>query len=281
MKHRSIFLFAATAFLISGCTAKTPEPKQETTPVVLEAPQKADKTLSASELLGNKLKTGMAYEDLRKIVLADGWLPLVTPECKDNVGGEAKICDQQPETEACSGDGHCNMLFAHGASQTKLRVGTYDSSVKLFEFTESDKAELTEATQSKPWPDTLSAEACTQKGYQAFFESFVRSDAIRKSHTSPNVEIRSISDNKPIKAKYDQFKIGLVDYVWIFLDPKKDISNYEQLDLKEKIIGSTYRVDYQRAEFGADDEVIKTYGAPGAYLFEIQDGCWRLTKEYR
>lgn len=281
MKHRSIFLFAAATFLISGCTAKTPEPNQETTPLVLEAPQRAVEALSASERLGQKLKSGMTYADLRKIVLADGWLPLVTPECKENVGGEARICDQQPELESCSGDGHCNMQFSHDVSQAKLRVGTYDGLVKFFEFSELSNSEQAEAPGSQPWPDTLTADACTQKGYWSFFESFVKSEEIQKSHTSKNVEIRSYTDNKPIAAKYEQFKIGLEDNSWIHLVRQESDSNYAQLDLKEKIVGNTFRVDFQRAEFGTDEELIKTYGDPGAYLFEIQDGCWRLTKEFR
>ena len=226
----------------------------------------------------------MPYAELRKIVLAEGWLPLVTPDCKENVGGEALICAQQPEVESCSGDGHCNMLFTHEASKAKLRVGTYDSTAKFWEFSElenSGNGIVNKGQESSFGADSLAADACTQKGYWSFFESFVKSEVIRNSHTSPMVEVRSYSTQEKIEGKYDQFKIGLVDYQWVYLNPAKNESNYDSLDLKEKLIGNTFRVDYQKAEYGADDELLKTFGDPGAYLFELKDSCWRLTQEFR
>ncbi len=273
MKHRSTFLFVATAFLISGCTAKTPEPNQETTPGVLEAPQKAVKALSASELLGQKLKNGMAYEDLRKTVLADGWLPLVTPECKENVGGEAKICDQQLEVEACSGDGHCNMLFAHHDGDSKLKVGTYGDLVKFFEF-------------SKQVPvGTLAGGTCEQEGYQTFFDSFVHSESVRKSHTARTVQVRNYTHGKLINAEFSGFKIGTLDYSWVYQDTTSDNDNPVRLNLKIINSDNSFRVEFQKAEFeyrgDGEEELIRTYGSSGAYLFELQDGCWRLTTEFR
>jgi len=79
MKHRSILQLSAATYLIFGSLAGNQI-----------AVAGSD---SASLQLDEKLKNGMAYEELRKIVIANGWLPLVTPECKENVGGEAKICD--------------------------------------------------------------------------------------------------------------------------------------------------------------------------------------------
>lgn len=270
MKHRSILQFSAATFLIYGSLAGNQI-----------AVAGSD---SASLQLEDKLKKGMAYQELRKIVIANGWLPLVTPECKENVGGEAKICDQRPEVEACSGDGHCNMQFSHASDRTKLRVGIYDDHVKFWDFSSirnSNQVISNDGKESMPWPNTLSADACTPKGYWSFFEAFVRSEVVRKSHTSKQIEVRSYATNKKIKGNYRQFKIGLVDYRWSYVDPSKDISNFDTLDLKKNLVGNTFRVDYQKAEYGPDDELLRTFGNPGAYVFELKEGCWQLTKEFR
>ncbi len=281
MKQKRILLLASMALLMFGCKAQTSANEHAavvTAPVVAqEAPEEK---LSASQLLEPKLKKDMPYADLRKIVLADGWLPVVTPECKENVGGEADICDRQPEVEACSGDGHCNMFFISGDGQTKLRVGTYDESASFWEFSAQGDSN---AEKPKSWDEvtSFSAEDCTQKGYSSFFEAFVKSDSIKKSHTAPLVKIFSYSKKKEIPGKYDGFKIGLVDYTWVYADATKDASDLQTLSLKQTAIGNSLRVDFQKAEFGADEEIVKTFGQPGAYVFEIQNGCWQLTQEYR
>jgi hypothetical protein len=280
MKQKRILLLASMALLMFGCKAQTSANEQAalvTAPVVAqEAPEEK---LSASQLLEPKLKKNMPYADLRKIVLADGWLPLVTPECKENVGGEAEICDQQPEVEACSSDGHCNMFFISGDGQTRLRVGTYDESASFWEFSAQGDSN---AEKPKSWDEvtSLSAEDCTQKGYSSFFEAFVKSDSIKKSHTAPLVKIFSYSGAKEIPDKYDEFKIGLIDYSWVLVDAAKEVGEFQTLNLKKTAKGNSFRVDFQKAEFGADEEIIKTFGQPGAYVFEMRNGCWQLTQEF-
>ncbi|SEM10756.1 hypothetical protein SAMN05428989_3069 [Pseudoxanthomonas sp. GM95] len=77
----------------------------------------------------------MPYAELRRIVLAQGWLPKVDAQCKANVVGadfaeqckdspdRCQVCEDLPELSACSGDGHCLMHF-HRNDQT-LAVSTY------------------------------------------------------------------------------------------------------------------------------------------------------------
>lgn len=239
---------------------------------------------SAKDLLEKKLTKQMPYAELRKIVLGDGWLPLVTPQCKENVGGEALACDKQPELESCSGDGHCNMQFSHSESQIKLRVGTYADNTKFWEFSDlenPDNAIGNGGIESVPGADLLAAEACTQKGYWSFFEQFVKSEAIRKTHTSPKVELRSYSGKAKIEGQYEQFKIGMYDNTWIYIDPIKKTEKVQRLELKDEVSGNTFRVNYQKAEFGSDEQLLKKIGKPGAYVFELQNACWRLTQELR
>lgn len=74
--------------------------------------------------VGKSLSQGMAYQALREKLLAAGWLPLRDPQCWDNIGGEAAVCNQLPETESCSVDGRCIMHFASRQDRAKVRVGT-------------------------------------------------------------------------------------------------------------------------------------------------------------
>lgn len=291
MQYKKTIVLLIALTLLTACkqqaaadaaASSTPDTAVSTTQNQVD--QAVATELSAQQVLEKKLTKGMPYIELRKTVLAQGWLPLVTPECKENVGGEATICDQQPEVESCSGDGHCNMQFAHGDSQTKLRVGTYADNTKFWEFSDlenSDSAIINEANAPMSGADSLAADACTQKGYWSFFESFVKSEVIRKSHTSPKVEIRSYSGKTKIEGKYEKFKIGLFDNTWIYIDPAKKTDTVQRLELKDEVSGNTFRVNYQKAEFGPDEVLLKTIGKPGAYVFELQNACWRLTQELR
>ena len=81
------------------------------------------------------LTEGMAYADLRTRVRAAGWRPRVEANCRANVLGAAvesacaanpdicSICDDLPELDACSADGHCLMRFERG--KDLLTVSTY------------------------------------------------------------------------------------------------------------------------------------------------------------
>ncbi len=102
----------------NGCWSLTKElrsTRSASAQAVIAPPQAIDKLLSKN----------MPYADLRRIVMSKGWIPLVDPECKRNVGGTATICESSPELEACSGDGYCKMNFEHMSGGKKLSVGTY------------------------------------------------------------------------------------------------------------------------------------------------------------
>lgn len=108
-----------------------------------------------------QLKKGMAYADFRKTVLAQGWQPLATAQCKQNVIGGAyericaknpdrcKICTDLPELNACSGDGYCLMQFKHAGATGVLKATAYgeadrwqdpDSGFGVTEWELADKA---------------------------------------------------------------------------------------------------------------------------------------------
>lgn len=83
------------------------------------------------------LKEGMAYGDLRNMVISGKWSPKPHPNCKREVIGAdfekicssskdiCKQCDDLPELSECSGDGHCLMEFSDAKGQRVLTVATY------------------------------------------------------------------------------------------------------------------------------------------------------------
>jgi hypothetical protein len=140
--------------------------------------------------------------------------------------------------------------------------------------------------------------ACKIEQNNEFFEQFVYgnngSGIDRSTYTWPHVQVRSFQDpTKPLavisKKEYNAFKIRLIDFYWSFSEPSTvDDSSYTRLKLdRRKIDSKTFRVDYVRAKYqykGGDSEeesLVRTYGEPGAYIFEHRNGCWNLTKELR
>jgi hypothetical protein len=87
--------------------------------------------------LGQRLSEGMAYADMRSLVLGEGWKPVADPLCTANVVGSdyqaicstnpamdaCTICKKLPELGSCSGDAYCGMHFSKG--RQRLHVVAY------------------------------------------------------------------------------------------------------------------------------------------------------------
>lgn len=83
------------------------------------------------------LKEGMAYGDLRNMVVTGKWSPKPHPNCRRAVIGAdfericssdknlCRQCDELPELSECSGDGHCLMEFSDATGRQILTVATY------------------------------------------------------------------------------------------------------------------------------------------------------------
>lgn len=68
---------------------------------------------------------GMAYADMRKMLIRTGWKPVPDAQCEANVVGDGHaeycgsnpasdscmVCKNMPEVGSCSGDGYCGMYF--------------------------------------------------------------------------------------------------------------------------------------------------------------------------
>ena len=144
---------------------------------------------------------------------------------------------------------------------------------------------------------------CSTAEFGYFFRVFVRGlddilprTAVRNTYVWPQVEVWS--DRNPgqllltaPKQDYsgDGFRIGLLENLWVYLDPQIVDGNYPRLEVKfTNITREKIRVEYKQAEYapitnaGAKQErLVKTFGKSGAYIFEHRVGCWRLTQELK
>ncbi|WP_363797273.1 hypothetical protein ABU614_18880 [Lysobacter firmicutimachus] len=134
----------------------------------------------------------------------------------------------------------------------------------------------------------LPAEACqrSEDGFGVFFERFVQDPAVREAYTAAQLQIGDLRDPaKPMQTvPRDQagpFRIALVDSQWVYDEPGKDAGQLERIDSRRTLDGDSMRVDYVRADFTPDDDVANTKGAPEAYVFKYEQGCWQLSQQLR
>jgi hypothetical protein len=146
MKMAAIFMFTlfCGSFLLAGCVSKVesaPAGGNVASSTGIEADKPSESRAVSKDLAAtvvpSGLKEGMAYGDLRNIMIANKWLPKPHPDCKRGVIGAdfekvcssspnlCKECDDLPELGECSGDGHCLMEFSDLGGQQVLTVATY------------------------------------------------------------------------------------------------------------------------------------------------------------
>jgi hypothetical protein len=127
---------------------------------------------------------------------------------------------------------------------------------------------------------------CAPDEYRNFFGHFVRGKdyqgrETRSTYTWPKIQVRDYQTPQTLlevlRRQDDEFSIDQRDTRWVRLDPYTPL----KVDLR-KINATTFRADYIQAEWGGDgqeERVIRTYGPPGAYIFEHRQGCWYLTQK--
>jgi hypothetical protein len=268
MKQAKISVLTSIILLMLGCKAQTATEQPAITPTRPEAASSQATsnvavTESAAQLLEKKLTKEMPYAELRKIVLAEGWLPLVTPECKENIGGEALICGSQPEVESCSGDGHCNMQFAHGASQARMKVGTYADNTKFWEFSVAAGNE--------------NATACPSQKFEDFLKTFASDKTMQKSFTAPLVKVEELVDGDEKGFSMRSVYFNQADYKDFNLAYAKD--GYHAV-FNDEVGPKPIAVEIKPE--AADAYFVKfQYGVSegNSYRFKNQGGCWQLTED--
>jgi hypothetical protein len=128
--------------------------------------------------------------------------------------------------------------------------------------------------------------AKTEDGFATFLEAYIAEPDKRAAYTAPEIEVRDIKDPSRLIAKQsaqqaDPFRIVLVDSQWSYFEPGKPDGELARIQLDRKLEGDRMRLDFVKAEFSPDEEVVKTLGPPEAYVFGYEQGCWQLTLQLR
>lgn len=131
---------AVSAATASESTASPAEsPNTAGTAMDSNQPPDANAPSASGEAPVPGIKAGMAYADFSKLLAANGWVPVPTPECTANVvGGDhesvckatpdqitCKICQLMPELDSYSGDGFALVRFKHASSGEVLEATGY------------------------------------------------------------------------------------------------------------------------------------------------------------
>jgi hypothetical protein len=162
---------------------------QDVTPALAPEAVAASPAPIATLPFAAQLAPGLPYAEARAAILGAGWRPIVTEACVENVGGEAAICRELPELEACSGTGEGFCLMAFGSTDARqaltLRtVGGHDGWAATGEAATMrlDRADLAAA-------DPPADRACGSGDFVAFLETFAADPAVRAAWTAPLVRV--------------------------------------------------------------------------------------------
>ncbi|MGO1069099.1 hypothetical protein [Lysobacter sp. CA199] len=141
--------------------------------------------------------------------------------------------------------------------------------------------------ETAPRPQ-LAEGACakTEDGFGAFLEQFISEPELRAAYSAPQIEVRDIKHPDKLIAAHtpqqaDPFRIALVDYQWSYDEPGKDAGQLSRIKLDRKLSGDSMRLDFVKAEFSPDEDVVKTFGSPEAYVFQFKRDCWQLAQHLR
>lgn len=220
-------------------------------------------------------REGMPFAEVRKQLLAAGWLPLRDPMCRENVGGTAEICFELPEVESCSGDGYCNMHYASATENRRITVTTYGPYDKW--NTAGEEAALAvRSWKASALPAAEgNAPACPSGDFDAFLKAFASDEKIERAFTAPLVKVAELGGGEAgmdevvlydIGNDYDGFNVVFRNGAFHYAMPDGEV-DATPLDLKVEAKGDGVR------------EVRYAYGMSegNSYRFEQRNGCWALT----
>lgn len=184
----------------------------------------------------------------------------------------------------------CGVADPDNASQAPKAVVTLAAPPPAATATPSAAA----SSSSKPAvesnsPSVGAAVSCekTEDGFSSFFNIFVFDGKTRAAHTAQTVEVVAYSNPSKVLGRetaeqVEPFKVGLSDNMWSFMsNGLADDKVPERVELTMHLHGDAMRVDFVKAEYAPDDDLIRTYGQRHGYVFKHTDGCWQLAQELR
>jgi hypothetical protein len=274
--HRKFIIAMALTALVSACDA---EPLTDTQ-VRAVTPAKNESTSqqasAAVRALEGALKKDMAYVDLRNAALAEGWFPLVDPLCKENIGGEAAVCNQLAELESCSGDGRCLMRMAHGSDQSVLRIDAYGDYTKWSLSGESAVLNV-RGWEFSPAERAVVVTQCPSQNFSEFLNAFAGDDNVQKTFTLPLVKVMQYRDVGEDYETYPSY-MSAADYSGFRIDHGADGFH---------IVDSTGKADPKPTPLEIKPEAEGSYyvsyrygmSEGNSYRFQHQRGCWYLAED--
>ena len=221
-------------------------------------------------------REGMPFAELRKQLLAAGWLPLRDPMCRENVGGTAEVCFELPEVESCSGDGYCNMHYANAAENRRLSVTTYGPYDK-WNVAGEESALAVRSWKAAALPAAEAAPACPSSDFDAFLKAFASDEKVERAFTAPLVKVAELgggvdgTDSVLLYAAsgdYAGFNVVWRDGAFHFAGPDGKADS-APLELQVEPQGDAVRI--VRYGYGMSEG--------NSYRFEQRNGCWALTED--
>ena len=279
-----LFLSTLSFALLVACKASVPA-DAATPAAVAPAPTQvtpvaatpAAPTAPQAPAIDQGFTKSMAYADLRRQVLAAGWLPRVDPACAENIGGRAPICFELPELEVCSADGHCNLRFADAASGRELTVHTYGPRDRWDTPGEESMFAVT-AWDFAPVATTEAGRiACPSKEFDAFLKAFASDPKVAKGYTAPLVRVADLySDDDGDHVRnvywtgdaYREFNLAYTDGAFHYIDAAGKV---DPIALKVEIQTENDGARIVRYGYGMSEG--------NAYRFRERSDCWYLTED--
>jgi len=141
-----------------------------------------------------------------------------------------------------------------------------------------------QAASPVPTRPALPSEACNKNedGFATFLEAFASDPTVRAAYSAPHVAERDLRNpSKSVNRPNEPFRLAVIDSRWSYDEPGKDVSALARVKLDIKPVAEGMRADIVKARFSPDDNVVKPFGAPEAYVFEYVQQCWQLTQHLR
>jgi hypothetical protein len=136
-----------------------------------------------------QLVSGVPFAEARAAILGAGWRPIVTGACAENIGGDATVCRELPELEACSGTGagYCLMAFGSADATRELKLRTSGGHQGWAATGEAATVRLDRAELGLVGPSA--GRTCGSSDFTTFLEAFAGDPAVRAAWTAPLVRV--------------------------------------------------------------------------------------------
>lgn len=279
MRYRNAAL-CLLALLLAACKPTAPATDAAapaTAPVATPAAQApaTEPAAPPAPAVDAAFAKGMPYADLRRRLLDAGWLPLRDPACRENVGGEARVCGMLPETESCSGDGHCVMHFANAAEAQRIRVTAYGPYDRW--NTPGEQAAFAVQSWERSPVAAVAATACPAQDFDAFLQRFAADEAIERAFTAPLVKVAELGGGEEGD---DTVMVYVAGAQYGGFNVARGGSAYHFVDAEGKRDDAALPLDIRAAgEQVRDVRYLYGMSEGNSYRFEARDGCWYLTED--